>query len=172
LAGVTRLAACAADPKGSAHLNVVRTLALAERLLTLGVFVVFPSSDLVFDGSQPNTPANTAASPVSEYGQQKARAEAALRVHMERGAPVAILRLSKVLSPRTALISGWADTLLRDRPIRAFADKRLAPLSANLACEAVAKLLRARAAGIFQLSGPPRRNLCRRRPRPRSPDRR
>jgi dTDP-4-dehydrorhamnose reductase len=154
LAGVSRLAACAADPLGSAHLNVVQTLALAERLLERGIFVAFLSTNLVFDGSRPNTSVEAAAAPVSEYGKQKARAEAALRVRMDRGAPVAILRLSKVLSPETALFSDWADTLSRGEPIRAFSDMRLAPVPADIACEAIVALLDARSPGVFQLSGP------------------
>jgi dTDP-4-dehydrorhamnose reductase len=154
LAGVTRLTACAADPPGSAYLNVPQTLALARRLLEYGIFVVFLSSNLVFDGSQPSTSVDAATVPVSEYGKQKARAEAGLRVHMDRGAPVAILRLSKVLSSETVLMSDWADTLSRGRPIRAFSDMRLAPVPADLVCEAIGALLGAQSPGVFQLSGP------------------
>src|SRR5215470_13516848 len=39
LAAVARLAACAADPVGSARINVTQTLALIERLLAGGVHV-------------------------------------------------------------------------------------------------------------------------------------
>ena len=60
--------------------------------------------------------------PVSEYGRQKARTEAALRQHMDRGAPVAILRLAKVVSPDMPLIDGWIEALAAGKPIRAFRD--------------------------------------------------
>ena len=153
-AGVGRLAACAADPAGSAHINVVQTIALVERLLKREIYVLFLSTNLVFDGSQPCMPADAPTSPVSEYGKQKARAEAALRAHMRRGAPVAILRLAKVLSRETTLIRGWVDALSQGMPMRAFGNMRLAPVSVDMVCKAIGVLLRDRARGILQLSGP------------------
>src|SRR6266851_4871619 len=153
-AGVGRLAACAADPAGSAQLNVAQTVALVERLLKRGIYVLFLSSNLVFDGSRPCTPANAPTSPVSEYGKQKARAEAALHAHMRHDAPVAILRLAKVLSQEATLIRGWVDALSQDKPVRAFGDMRLAPASVDVVGEAIAILMRDGSRGIFQLSGP------------------
>ena len=97
-AAIARLAACAADPEGSAHINVTQTLALIERLLARGIPVLFLSTNQVFDGRTPHERAEAPHSPVSEYGRQKARTEAALLRQMERGAPVAILRLAKVVS--------------------------------------------------------------------------
>src|SRR5229473_1942815 len=116
-AGVSRLAACAADSAGSAQLNVAQTLVLIERLLQRGIYVLFLSTNLVFDGSRPCMSADAPKSPVSEYGKQKARAEAALNAHAQRGAPIAILRLAKVLSPETTLFRGWVDTLVQRRAI-------------------------------------------------------
>jgi dTDP-4-dehydrorhamnose reductase len=153
-AGVGRLAACAADPAGSAHINVMQTIALVERLLKREIYVLFLSTNLVFDGSRPCMPADAATSPVSEYGRQKARVEAALRTHMRRGAPVATLRLAKILSRETTLIRGWVDALSQGKPMRAFGDMRLAPASVDVVGEAIAVLLRDRSPGIFQLAGP------------------
>src|SRR5712691_2273340 len=153
-AGVARLAVCAADPVGSAQVNVAQTIALIERLLQRGIYVLFLSTNLVFDGSRPCVPADAPTSPVSEYGKQKARAEAALDAHAQRGAPIAILRLAKVLSSETTLFRGWVDTLVQGGAIRAIGDMHLAPVPVDVACEAIAVLLRDRPKGTFQLSGP------------------
>ena len=93
-------------------------------------------------------------SPVSEYGRQKARVEAALLGHMAGGAPVAILRLAKVVSAGMPLIQGWIDDLSAGKPIRAFSDMTLAPTPTGLVCSAIGALLHDQASGIFQLTGP------------------
>jgi dTDP-4-dehydrorhamnose reductase len=153
-AAVARLAACADDPEGSAHINVVQTLALVEKLLARGIAVLFLSTNQVFDGRTPHERAEAAHSPVSEYGRQKARAETALLRQMESGAPVAILRLAKVVSNTMPLIGGWIKDLTAAKPIRVFNDLKLAPTPTDQVCTAIAVVLQDRARGIFQLTGP------------------
>jgi dTDP-4-dehydrorhamnose reductase len=153
-AAIGRLAACAADPAGSAHVNVTQTLALIDRLLAQNIHVLFLSTNQVFDGSRPNMPADAPHSPVSEYGRQKARTEAALIERMAKGAPVAILRLAKVVSPDMALVRGWIDALKQRRPIRAFHDMTMAPAPAALVSDVILALLQSRARGLFQFTGP------------------
>jgi dTDP-4-dehydrorhamnose reductase len=153
-AAVARLADCAADPAACAHINVTQTLALVDRLLACGIYVLFLSTNQVFDGETPHVAADAPPSPVSEYGRQKARTEAALRRHTEHGAPAAILRLAKVVSPGMALIGGWVQALSHRQPIRAFHDMMLAPTPADLVVRAIATLMHERPPGIFQLTGP------------------
>ena len=153
-AAVARLAACENDPAGSAHVNVTQTAVLIERLIAHGVAVVFASSDKVFDGTRPQMPADAPVAPNCEYGRQKAAVEALLRAHIERGADAAILRLSKVVAPGSALFAAWIAALRAGRPVRAFTDLMFAPVPIALVVDAVAALLRSRARGIFQLSGP------------------
>jgi dTDP-4-dehydrorhamnose reductase len=153
-AAVARLAGCAADPISSAHINVTQTLALVDRLLAQNIHVLFLSTNQVFDGSRANVLADTPHSAVSEYGRQKARSEAALIERMAQGAPVAILRLAKVMSPRMMLIRDWIDALKQGRPIRAFRDMAMAPVPATLASDLILALMQNRTEGIFQLTGP------------------
>ena len=153
-AAIARLAACADDPEGSAHINVVQTLALVDKLRARGIAVLFLSTNQVFDGRTPHERAEAPHSPVSEYGRQKARAEAALLHQLEGGAPVAILRLAKVVSDTMPLIGGWVRDLTAAKPIRVFNDLALAPTPTDLVCTAIAALLQDRARGIFQLTGP------------------
>jgi len=153
-AAVARLAACAAAPKASAHINVTQTLALADRLIERDIPVLFLSTNQVFDGTTPNVPADAPTCAVSEYGRQKARAEALLRRRMDAGARVSILRLAKVVSPDMPLLRGWINSLAARRPIQAFHDMTMAPVPTQLAAAAIAALLSGRASGIYQLSGP------------------
>jgi dTDP-4-dehydrorhamnose reductase len=154
LAARARLAECAADPAASTRINVTGTLALAGRLLERGIHVVFLSTNQAFDGHTPDVAADAPPSPVSEYGRQKVRSETALRDLMSRGAPAAILRLAKVVSPRTALLRDWTAALAAGKPIRAFHDMTMAPVAAGMVASAIEALMADRATGIFQLSGP------------------
>jgi dTDP-4-dehydrorhamnose reductase len=153
-AATARLADCAADPIGSSHINVRQTLALAERLTARNIYVLFLSTNQVFDGSVAHVRAGAPASPVSEYGRQKARAEAALHERMQAGAPIGILRLAKVVSTTMPLLHGWVRALEAGTPIRAFHDMPMAPAPTELVCAAIAALLKSRAGGVFQLTGP------------------
>lgn len=153
-AAIARLADCARDPEGSARVNVAGTVALADRLLARGIPVLFLSSDKVFDGTRRLVPAEAPPCPVSEYGRQKAAAEAALRERMAAGAPAAILRLAKVVSPGMELLRQWFASLRGGKPIRAFHDMVMAPTPVALVAQAIERLLAEPNLGIFQLTGP------------------
>lgn len=153
-AAVARLDACARDPAGSAQVNTVQTLALVDRLRARDIPVLFLSTDKVFDGSRALVPAEQPPCPASEYGRQKAATEAALRERASSGPRVAILRLSKVVSPGMALLAQWASALAERKPVNVFNDLYAAPVPVALVAAAIADLLAAPAHGIFQLSGP------------------
>jgi dTDP-4-dehydrorhamnose reductase len=153
-AGIPRLAACAANPQASSHINVTRTLALVDRLLAQDIHVLFLSSNQVFDGTRAHVPADAPHSPVSEYGAQKAATETALFARMQAGAPIAILRLAKVMSPDMVLLRGWIDALRQGKPIHAFRDMLMAPVPMALTSDAILALLEGKSTGIFQLTGP------------------
>ena len=157
LAAVARLGECEQDPAGSARVNVAGTLSLAERLIARGVHVLFISKATRCSTARPRRwQAAAPAAPASEYGKQKARTEAALRAYMQRGAPVAILRLAKVVSPATALLRDWTAALTAHKPIRAFHDlDHGAGRGRDRQVRAMGGPRWASArAGIFQLSGP------------------
>jgi len=153
-AAIARLNDCAKDPEGSARVNVTGISTLADRLLSRGIAVLFLSTDKVFDGTRPHVPADTPPCPVSEYGRQKAAAEAMLVGRLQKGEPVAILRLAKIVSPGMDLLRGWMASLKAGKPIRAFHDMHMAPTPVVQVAEAIEHLLAQPAPGIFQLTGP------------------
>ena len=153
-AAIARLADCARNPEGSSRVNVTGTVALADRLLARGIPVLFLSTDKVFDGSRAHVPADAPLCPVSEYGRQKAAAEAALHLRMAQDAPVAILRLAKVVSPGMELVCRWLADLRAGKPVRAFHDMMMAPTPVALVAQTIERLLAELSTGIFQLTGP------------------
>lgn len=153
-AAIARLSDCARDPLGSAQVNVAGTIALVDRLLAHDIPVLFLSTDKVFDGTRPHVPAATPHCPVSEYGRQKAMAEAALLERMAEGRQVSILRLAKVVAPNMELLRRWIHCLSGGKSIRAFDDMVMAPMPEALVAATIARLLAEPISGIFQLTGP------------------
>lgn len=149
-AAVTSLERCRREPEFSTRINVHHTSTLAERLAVAGAFVVFPSTNLVFDGARPNENAETTPCPRTAYGRQKAAAERRL---LALGPRAAVVRLTKVLGPGTPLLLQWKETLQHGDPIRPFSDRVMAPLPVAFVVEALARILERRLAGVFQLSG-------------------
>jgi dTDP-4-dehydrorhamnose reductase len=152
-AAVSRLVSCAADPGRAAFINVTQTLALAERLAARGIYLLFLSTNQVFDGGVAMVAADAPTNPVSEYGRQKARAEDGLRALAAQGAPIGILRIAKVISPATPLLTQWCAELKAGRPIAAFHDMVMAPTPVDTVAAAIEALLERAEPGIFQLTG-------------------
>ena len=130
---------------------MTQTLRLAEKLRAAGIFVVFPSSNLVFDGRRPCAPADEPLCPQTEYGRQKAAVEAELAAF---GSGAAIVRLTKVVGPQWALACDWAQALRAGRSIRAFTDLRCAPIPLELTVRGLLEVARRRLPGLWQFSAP------------------
>ena len=149
-AGVTRLKACKENPKESRLINVDGIVKVAEILRKQGAFVIYLSTNQVFDGTRPLvTPSNT-TSPVTEYGRQKAEAEQRLN---EAGTVDAIVRLNKVMGPVNPLIEGWKRDLLAGRTITPFSDMTLAPVPLSSVLSALTMIAQERRIGTFHVSG-------------------
>jgi dTDP-4-dehydrorhamnose reductase len=149
-AAVTSIKACDKAPTETRVVNVDNTLRIAERLLEAGTFVLFPSSNLVFNGRQPFCPENTAFDPSCEYGRQKAEAEFML---LSAGRKTAIIRFSKIIHPMMEPIRGWIHDLRNGRKIHPFSDMILSPVPVNFAVSMIHKIGEMKLPGIWQISG-------------------
>jgi len=148
-AAVTNLAACQRDPAGTRQINVRQTLRLTEKLVAAGSFVVFPSSNLVFDGTRPARLAADPTCPLTEYGRQKAAVESEFANY---GSRVAIVRLTKVVNPHWPLIQGWIQSLRSQQPVEAFNNLVCAPIPLAVTVHGLLEIGQTRRAGIWQFS--------------------
>ena len=148
--GAGGLEACERDPAGTRRVHVDAVAKLTHRATLAGSRVIFLSSSHVFDGTQPVARALDPRRPQTEYGRQMAEAEIA--VLDQPGA--AVLRCSKIIAPGDARLSKWRTALLAGRPIEAFDDLYVAPLSLEDAVTALSGIGDSSKPGIFQLSGP------------------
>lgn len=148
-AGITRLEDCRRDPVGSSRVNVAGTLNLVEALISKGTFIVFLSSNQVFDGTIPNVSALQPQNPINEYGRQKAAVEKVLSQWPEL---TAIVRLTKVVGP-DSIFSGWAQSLRQGQPIRPFTDMVVSPVLLATVVSILKLIGDQRLGGIWQISG-------------------
>jgi len=147
-AGITGEDNCRRSPELAHRVNVDNTIALARRLMSRGTYVLFLSSNAVFDGSVAQAPADSPRRPLTLYGQGKAAVEAAL---LPEGA--AVLRLSKVLAANHRLFSTWAQALLAGQPITAAENLRFAPLPLDGVVSGIEALIEGLHPGLHQWSG-------------------
>ena len=141
---------CYREPVKTALVNVDHTVKLAEELVKAGTFVVFLSTNLVYDGSIPFTKADMPACPRTEHGRQKAEAEKRL---LALGDSVSVIRFTKIFGPDMHLIQEWILTLQNKKVIRPFSDKVVSPLLLAFAVEVLCHMAERRLSGVVQVSG-------------------
>lgn len=149
-AAMTSIECCARDPIQSELINVHNTLEVAKKCIEKDIFVVFPSTNLVFDGTKPFQKIDDSVSPKTEYGRQKAETEKRLLTLNEK---IAIVRFTKIISPRMILINNWMNFLRNKKEINPFSDMVMSPIPHFLAADLLYRVASKRLDGIFQLSG-------------------
>lgn len=150
-AGVTSIVECAQDPARAKQVNVRGAIGLATKLAAQGAFVLQLSSNQVFDGAISHRDRDSYPCPVSEYGRQKALAEAGMRHLIDRKTG-AILRLTKVMMPGTPVVQSWRRDLAAGRRIGPFSNLPLATISVEFALQTIEVVLSERLSGIFHAS--------------------
>ncbi len=148
VAALARLGDCDRDPEQSRQINAMAPRRLAEQFAGHGTRVLHISTDKVFDGSRALRGRGEATCPNTVYGRHKAEAEDAVL-----GTGGAVLRLSKVISADLPLLRNWGRDLAAGRPVQAFSDMRLAPITIDFVVDLIAQLIADRAVGIFQATG-------------------
>jgi dTDP-4-dehydrorhamnose reductase len=149
-AGVTKIEDCGRDPAATSRINVESVIRLTNKLATSDTFIIYLSTNQVFDGSIPNRLGDDAPSPQTEYGRQKAEVERHLETFAGR---VSIVRLTKVLGTNESLLNGWLDALRKGEVIHPFKDMVMSPVPLSFVVTGLGKIIETRLPGIVQISG-------------------
>ncbi|NQU63053.1 MAG: sugar nucleotide-binding protein [SAR324 cluster bacterium] len=148
-AAATKLADCEEYPETTRAINVEATLALVRFMALRGSYLLFLSTNQVFDGTKPHRKVSDKICPINEYGRQKADAERLFRQESRS----AVLRLSKVIYPDLPLLRHWESRLQKGQSIEAYTDMYLAPISLEKVVKRIDQLLQNKEPGIFHISG-------------------
>ncbi|MCP4138377.1 MAG: sugar nucleotide-binding protein [bacterium] len=148
-AAVTSIEECWKKPEESGRVNVDNTIALAAKFIKQGGAIIFPSTNLVFDGQYPDRKADDPVCPMTEYGRLNAAAEKKL---MDLGQNITIVRFTKIIEPNMPLIKDWIEKLKNKRMIHPFSDMVLAPVPIWFALKAIIEIAEKKSNGIWQVS--------------------
>jgi len=148
-AAITSQRECAINTPRAYATNVTGTYTIARRLVEAGVFVVFPSTNMVFDGSRPFVSPLAATCPRTTYGRMKAEAERSL---LAIGGRVGVVRLSKVVYGNLPVFAQWQVAFESGCDVLPFEDLLFSPLPIVDAANVLIAVARSRAEGIVQAS--------------------
>jgi dTDP-4-dehydrorhamnose reductase len=147
---ITSLDRCRAQPEETAQFNVYNTVKIAKSALCNGVFVIFPSTNLVYDGSVAFRRADDPVCPVTQYGCQKAEVEKQLLAFKNM---TSVVRFTKVIGLGSDFFAGWIRSLKRGQAICPFSDMVMSPVSLPYAVDVIDHVANLRFPGIVQVSG-------------------
>lgn len=147
-AAICSIRECKERSKKTHIINVENTVNLTRKLVDSGAFVVFPSTNMVFDGTKPFYKENDEVSPFNEYGKQKVETENEL---LKIG-NCAIIRFTKIIGNEMQVIKSWINDLKNNIPIHPFSDMKMAPVSLNFAAGIMQKIGESKSAGIWHVS--------------------
>ena len=150
-AAESRLWACRKDTITSTRVNVDAPVALARLGFKSGTHIVFLSTNQVFNGDTAHLLPTDPVSPATVYGQQKADAENQIAALKGRHA---ILRLTKVIEPKSALFCDWIERLKRGETIQPFEDMVFSPVPLTIVSDILTRLIEPESQGIYQASAP------------------
>jgi len=141
---------CEKYPKKTRLLNVNAICNLVKRLIEKQCFVLFPSTNMVFNGQIPFAKPNHQTSPTTVYASQKVIVENFL---LEKTDNAAIIRFTKILDKKHDLFTNWITDLKRGEKIISYSNKYFSPISIDCAVDALIKIAENKMKGIFHLSG-------------------
>jgi len=148
-AAITSTDECRARPDECRRVNVDATCELGRRLAAAGARLVFLSTNMVFDGHTPFTPATAPRCPRTAYGRMKAEAEERL---LALGAGTTVVRLTKIIGRSLPVIDRWRDSLASGESIRPLTDLVIAPVSLDVAATVITAAAREPLGPILQVS--------------------
>jgi len=152
-AAISSVGVCESEPDRSRAVNVAATRELARACAEQGAYLVFCSTDQVFDGECAPYGETAPVSPLTAYGRQKAEAE---QVVLEEGRDALVLRLALVLGRSPSGTAGAVD-MLRPRPdqgtVGLFEDEWRTPITVGCLGRLVNGLFESRPRGILNAGG-------------------
>ncbi len=154
-AAMPGMADCERNPVRARGINQEAVVALVKALAPSKTHLIYCSTDLVFDGMMPPYREETMRTPRSVYAVTKAGGERQTLAYTGKSA-VARLALMFGGGPREdSCFLGWLDAGLRSgEGVTMFRDEIRTALYARDAAEALLKMVRRNAKGIFHLGGP------------------
>ena len=147
---------CEENFKDAYLINVRNILKLIKKLLSKKIFVLFISTNLVFDNTKKKRLEYTTTKPVTNYGKMKSICEDEIKKYCKKkylNNYFSILRISKVLSYKINPIKTWIQNIKKENTMLIPNDIYCCPIDLNSLNQTMYKIVRNFYNGIFHLSG-------------------
>ncbi len=135
------------------RVNVASTIALAQAAEVVNAYLLYLSTDYVFDGERGMYSERDPPNPINYYGLTKLMGEVAVQARCSRWS---IVRASSIygLGPgRTNFAKFLIEKLSRGERVRALVDQYTSPSQAALLAEAMMEVLERQMVGVFHVVG-------------------
>lgn len=154
VAGISNMSQCEKD-KITYDINVNKIVEIGEYFLRQGSFIIFLSTNTVFNGKESFPNEFCTPNPINMYGYQKLQAEKKLREASlkYKNFNLAIVRLTKVLSLGLPLLDSWIKDLSNGKVIKSFHDLVISPISLSYVISCLITIGDRRVSGVYHLSG-------------------
>ena len=144
-AAMTSVKECDRNRREAMRVNVKATERIAELCERGGVYLIYASTDLVFDGRRGNYSEDDAANPVSFYARTKRVGEEVVQSYSSNYTIVRFALLYGPPSPHSSSFLGWMhDGFSKKQPVTLFTDQFRTPLYVKDAVKIVQKLIERR----------------------------
>tara|TARA_Y100000589_G_C27183311_1_gene641677 strand:- start:1407 stop:2258 length:852 start_codon:yes stop_codon:yes gene_type:complete len=147
-AGVTSIEKCNLN-KESYTINVNSTIKLIDKLTADGIFTIFLSSSQVFNGMIPNSSRENFCNPLSVYGEHKYIVEKKIIKDISNKC---ILRITKIINKSLPIFHDIYSKLNDGKKIKVFKNYFISPVTIDLTCNIILKIIKLKKEGIYQLS--------------------
>ncbi|CAN5555883.1 dTDP-4-dehydrorhamnose reductase [soil metagenome] len=154
-AALTQVDECEQNPIKAWEINVTATRFLVEAAKQINAFMIFVSTDFVFDGIHGPYKETDEVNPVSYYGSTKVAAEKAVA---ESGMPYAIVRTcllygNILFGTRSNVISWVKENLEQGQKIKVVSDQWRTPTYIEDLAKGILLIADKKVTGLFHISG-------------------
>ncbi|MDC1280658.1 sugar nucleotide-binding protein [bacterium] len=150
-AGTTKISQCEEDPQKHRTINVTNTIKMVETLSKNGSFIIYLSSNTVFDGKKAFYKNTDKTCPTTMYGIFKSEVENYLTTKLSKNS--CVLRLTKVMAKNDSLIEHWKNQASAGLKIKTYKNKFISPVNIYKVIDTIQLIIKQKSNGIFQLGG-------------------
>jgi dTDP-4-dehydrorhamnose reductase len=147
-AGISEIQKCEQEAQECKKINVTNTIKLINSCAAHNCFIIFLSSNTVFDGSKPFYNVDAETNPKTNYGKFKLEVELYLKINYSSSS---ILRVTKVVTDKARFIEHWNKECVEGRKILAFTNRLLSPAPISTVVESIILLVDREISGLFHV---------------------
>jgi len=148
---ITSINICAKFKKATRKINVLNTFALIKKLLEKDIYVVYFSTNLVFNKNNIKTSYNSKFFPQNEYSYQKVMIEEKLQ-NLIKDKNFVIIRFGKIIFENDKLLISWVNSVKNNKYIIVAKDRFISPIFETDAYKFIKYITFKKIKGTYQLT--------------------